>query len=60
MVFFFLEEVISFFIYLKKHNWGIWIQIDNKYRYLLDIWIQIGGENNNFFFPFVREIVLQI
>ena len=66
--FYFLSEVGFFFfflgssnfVYFYKDNWSIWIQIDNKYRYESDIWIQIDGENNNFFFffPFVLEIVL--
>ena len=47
--FFFFEEVILYFFFYKD-NWSIWIQIDNKYKYELDIWIQMGGENNSFFF----------
>ena len=53
--FFFLEEVISYFF--NKNNWSIWIQIDNKYRYESNIWIQMDSENNFFFFC-IREIVL--
>ena len=48
---FFLEEVISYFFF-NKDNWSIWIQIDNKYRYESNIWIQMDSENNFFFFFF--------